>query len=50
MPIPGIRLIITTNHNFYRIAWIILMIISAAVGIYNIDLSVNNFYKFRQNP
>ena len=46
MPIPGIRFIVTTNHNFYRLAWIILMIISAAIGIYNIALSVNNFYKF----
>ncbi len=46
MPIPGIRLIMTTNHNFYRVAWIILLIISAAIGIYNIALLVNNFYKF----
>ena len=46
MPIPGIRLIVTTNNNFYRVAWIILMIISVAFGIYNIDLSVNNYYKF----
>ena len=46
MPIPGIRLIVTTNNNFFRAAWIILMIISVAFGIYNIVLSVNNFYKF----
>jgi hypothetical protein len=46
MPIPGIRLIVTTNHNFYRITWIMLMVMSVAFGIYNIALSVNNFYRF----
>jgi len=49
MPIPGIHLIVTTNHSFYRLAWIILLIISAAIGIYNIALSVNNFYKFEKS-
>jgi len=41
MPIPGILLIVTTNQNFYREAWVILMIISISFGIYIIFIVKN---------
>jgi hypothetical protein len=46
MAIPGIRKIATTQNHLSKSTWTVLILISFALGIYNVSYAASNYYQF----